>query len=66
MRSLPLRRRMTVAGTAAVAIAVTLVAIVAYLAVRGELRAEGDRALQDQLDVRGGPPVGRGGGPGFG
>ena len=55
MRSLPLRRRMTIAVAVAVAVAVALVSTVAYLAVRGELRAEVDRALQDQLDFRGGP-----------
>jgi two-component system, OmpR family, sensor histidine kinase MprB len=66
MRSLPLRRRMTIAVAVAVAVAVALVSTVAYLAVRGELRAEVDRALQDQLDFRGGPPPGRGRGPGFG
>jgi two-component system sensor histidine kinase MprB len=57
---------MTIAVAAAVAVAVALVSIVAYLAVRGELRAEVDRALQDQLDFRGGPPPGRGRGAGFG
>src|SRR4051794_444357 len=48
MRSLPLRRRMTIAVAVAVAIAVALSAAVAYLAVRGELRAGVDRALEDQ------------------
>src|SRR4051794_13670612 len=51
---------MTVAVATAVAVAVALSATVAYLAVRGQLRAEVDRALQDQLDVRRGPPPGRG------
>jgi two-component system sensor histidine kinase MprB len=56
---------MTLAVAVAVAIAVVLASAVAYLAVRGELRNEVDRALSDQLDVRGGPPPGRGR-PGFG
>ncbi len=43
-----------------------LAAAVAYLAVRGELRAEIDRALEDQLLVRRAPPERRGPGPGFG
>src|SRR4051812_14752579 len=55
---------MTLAVAVSVAVAVALVATVAYFAVRGELRAEVDRALQDQLDLRG-PPPGRGRGPGF-
>jgi two-component system, OmpR family, sensor histidine kinase MprB len=53
----------------AVAVAVALVALAAYLAVRGELRNEVDRALVSQLDFREGPPrggpFGRGG-PRFG
>ncbi len=65
MRSLPLRRRMTIAVAVVVAATVALVALAAYIAVRGELRAEVDRALQDQLEFRGGPPPGRGRGPGF-
>ena len=64
MRSLPLRRRMTIAVALAVAVAVALAAAVAYLAVRGELLSEVDRALEDQLTFgaasarprRGGPP----------
>jgi two-component system sensor histidine kinase MprB len=58
---------MTIAVAAAVAVAVTLVATVAYLAVRGELRAEVDRALDGQLRVRDDqplPPI-RAGGPRF-
>ncbi|HET6549015.1 MAG TPA: HAMP domain-containing sensor histidine kinase [Solirubrobacter sp.] len=46
---------MTIAVAVAVAVAVALAAAVAYLAVRGELRAEVDRALVDQLDVRRSP-----------
>jgi len=61
MHALPLRRRMTIAVAVAVAIAVALAALVAYLAVRGSLRAEVDRALADQRFDRdvfglGGPP----------
>src|SRR4051812_33247287 len=66
MRSLPLRRRMTIAVALAVAVAVALAAAVCYFAVRGELRGEVDRALQDQLLIRRGPPRGDGRGPGFG
>ena len=66
MRSLPLRRRMTIAVAIAVAVAVALAAAVAYLAVRGALRGEVDQALQDQLLIRRGPPRGDGRGPGFG
>jgi len=71
MQSLPLRRRMTIAVAVAVAVAVALAALVAYLAVRDELRSEVDRALVSQLDVRGGelPVPRRGpfrGGPRFG
>jgi two-component system sensor histidine kinase MprB len=65
MRSLPLRRRMTVAVALAVAIAVALAASVAYVAVRDQLISEVDRALQDQLDFRGGPPPVGGFGGGF-
>ena len=54
MQSLPLRRRMTIAVAVAVAVAVALAALVAYLAVRDELRSEVDRALVSQLDFRGG------------
>ena len=46
MRSLPLRRRMTIAVAVAVAVAVALAAAVAYIAVRDELRGEVDRALR--------------------
>ena len=71
MQSLPLRRRMTIAVAVAVAVSVALAALVAYLAVRGELRSEVDRALVSQLDFRGGelPAPRRGpfrGGPRFG
>ena len=48
MSSLPLRRRMTIAVAIAVAVAVALAAMVAYLAVRGALRGEVDRALEQQ------------------
>jgi len=76
MRSLPLRRRMTVAVALAVAVAVALSAAVAYIAVRDQLISEVDRALQDQDGFGSGPdgppggegpprfrrlPVGRGG-----
>jgi two-component system sensor histidine kinase MprB len=60
MRSLPLRRRMTIAVALAVAVAVALSAAVAYLAVRDQLISEVDRALQDQSAFRGGPGL-RGG-----
>jgi two-component system sensor histidine kinase MprB len=65
MRSLPLRRRMTVAVALAVAVAVALAAAVCYLAVRGQLISEVDQALQEQLTFGGGlgPPRGRRGGP---
>ena len=56
MTALPLRRRMTIAVAVAVAVAVTLVAAVAYVVVRTELRGEVDRALEDQLELRGGGP----------
>src|SRR5690349_9398864 len=56
---------MTAAVAVAVAVAVALACGVAYLAVRGELRAEVDRALEDQLSTRL-PPPGHGGGPRFG
>jgi two-component system sensor histidine kinase MprB len=45
---MPLRRRMTVATALAVGVAVLLVAGVAYAVVRGELRGQIDRQLQDQ------------------
>lgn len=61
MSSLPLRRRMTVAVAIAVAVAVALAALVAYLAVRGSLRDEVDRALEEQRVVP--PPPGQGEGP---
>ena len=51
-----LRRRLTVA--AAVAVAVALAAVVAYVAVRDELRAQVDDALAQQLAVREGPSPG--------
>jgi two-component system sensor histidine kinase MprB len=61
MSSLPLRRRMTIAVAVAVAVAVALAAIVAYLAVRGALRGEVDRALEQQrvIPPPQGPPEGR-------
>ena len=43
-----LQRRITLLSAGAVAVAVTLAAIAAYLAVRSELRREVDRALADQ------------------
>ena len=58
---MPLRQRMTVAVAVAVAVAVMAASAVAYLAVRSELLANVDRALEEQpLDLR------RGGGPRFG
>ena len=59
MTALPLRRRMTIAVAVAVAVAVALVAAVAYVVVRTELRGEVDRALEDQLELRGGGPARR-------
>jgi two-component system sensor histidine kinase MprB len=56
---------MTAAVAVAVAVAVALACAVAYFAVRGELRSEVDRALQDQLAFRL-PPPGSGSGPRFG
>ena len=55
---MPLRQRMTVAVAVAVAVAVLVASAVAYFAVRSELRANVDRALEEQpLDLRprGGP-----------
>jgi two-component system sensor histidine kinase MprB len=50
---MPLRQRMTVAVAVAVAVAVIVASAVAYLAVRSELRANVDRALEEQpLDLR--------------
>jgi two-component system sensor histidine kinase MprB len=65
MRSLPLRRRMTIAVAIAVAVAVALVATVSYIAVRDQLISEVDQALQEQLTFGGGlgAPRGRRGGP---
>ncbi len=61
LRSLPLRRRMTVAVAIAVAIAVVLASTAAYFAVRGELRTEVDDALTDQpLACQGAQPPFRG------
>jgi two-component system sensor histidine kinase MprB len=51
---MPLRRRLTVAVAVAVAVAVGLVALIGYLAVRGELRSQTDQALLDQAARR--PP----------
>src|SRR5689334_7407582 len=56
---MPLRRRLTVALAAAVAVAVALACVVAYLAVRGELRSQIDDALTAQVAMPrfgGGPP----------
>jgi two-component system sensor histidine kinase MprB len=61
MSALPLRRRMTIAVALAVAVAVALAACVAYLAVRGSVRSEVDRALEEQRLI---PLQGRGLGPG--
>ena len=66
MRSLPLRRRMTIAVAIAVAVAVALCASVAYLAVRSELRSEVDDALEAQPLLSRFPPDFRGPRPGFG
>jgi two-component system sensor histidine kinase MprB len=63
LSDLPLRRRMTVAVAIAVAVAVALAALVAYLAVRGSLRGEVDRALEEQRVV---PPPSGGQGQGRG
>src|SRR4051794_33801151 len=63
MRSLPLRRRMTIAVALAVAVAVALSAAVAYIAVRDELISEIDQTLQDQTTFGSGPGGGRGGPP---
>jgi two-component system sensor histidine kinase MprB len=50
---MPLRQRMTVAVALAVAVAVIVASAVAYFAVRSELRANVDRALEEQpLDLR--------------
>jgi two-component system sensor histidine kinase MprB len=50
---MPLRQRMTVAVAVAVAVAVIVASAVAYFAVRSELRANVDRALEEQpLDLR--------------
>jgi two-component system sensor histidine kinase MprB len=50
---MPLRQRMTVAVAVAVAVAVIVASAVAYVAVRSELRANVDRALEEQpLDLR--------------
>src|SRR5689334_6161448 len=56
---MPLRRRLTVVGAIAVAVAVALACVVAYLAVRGELISQVDEALTAQAEL---PPRG----PGFG
>jgi two-component system sensor histidine kinase MprB len=60
MRSLPLRRRMTVAVALAVAVSVALAAAVAYIAVRDQLISEVDRALQEQVSFGDGPEPGGG------
>jgi two-component system sensor histidine kinase MprB len=64
LRSLPLRRRMTIAVALAVAVAVALSAAVAYVAVRDQLISEVDGQLQDQstFGLFPGPGGGRGGG----
>jgi two-component system sensor histidine kinase MprB len=62
MRSLPLRRRMTIAVALAVAVAVALSAAVAYIAVRDQLISEVDGQLRDQSAF--GLFAGPGGGPG--
>jgi two-component system sensor histidine kinase MprB len=64
---MPLRRRLTLAAAAAVAVAVTLAAVVAYVAVRNELRGQVDDALKQQLALRTEPRPPFGGfGRGFG
>jgi two-component system sensor histidine kinase MprB len=63
LRSLPLRRRMTIAVALAVAISVALAAAVAYVAVRDQLISEVDGQLQDQSTSGFFPgPGGNGGG----
>jgi len=47
---MPLRRRLTVVAAAAVAVAVALACVVAYLAVRDELRTQIDDTLTAQAD----------------
>lgn len=66
LSDLPLRRRMTIAVAISVAVAVALAALVAYLAVRGTLRGEVDRALEQQRVVPPPPGIGEGGRPGRG
>src|SRR4051794_29726036 len=66
MRSLPLRRRMTIAVAFGGAIGVALAACVASFAVRGALRGEVDQALSDQPLASRVPPDFRGPRPGFG
>jgi two-component system sensor histidine kinase MprB len=53
---MPLRRRLILAAAAAAAVAVALAAVVAYVAVRDELRSQVDDALNQQLAQRTGPP----------
>ena len=65
MSSLPLRRRMTIAVAIAVAVAVALSALVAYLAVRGSIRGEVDRALEEQRLAPLPPGLGERRGPRF-
>ena len=48
---MPLRRRLAVATALAVGVAVTLAAVVAWLAVRGELRGQVDAALREQAQL---------------
>src|SRR4051812_20578396 len=64
LRSLPLRRRMTIAVALAVAVSVALAAAVAYIAVRDQLISEVDGQLADQSTsgLFPGPGGGRGGG----
>jgi two-component system, OmpR family, sensor histidine kinase MprB len=46
---MPLRRRLSLVAATAVGIAIVLVAVVCYLAVRGQLRGQVDDALRAQL-----------------
>ena len=63
------RRRLTLIVAVSVGIAITVVAVVAYLAARSEVRGRVDAGLRDQAPLVGGPPTGEpppigGAGPG--
>jgi two-component system sensor histidine kinase MprB len=61
------RRRLTLAGTAAVAVAILLASAIAFGVVRGELRGQVDDSLRSGADeVGGGIVVIRGAGPALG